>query len=246
MYGDDYYNFTISLSKNNTGISATISADKRSKELADLIAQNPEYGWFLVGDANSGEFSPTIYGNQFNQPVAPGSTVKFRGTADAYEAYDAVEVEKGWKVYRKGMAIIEARRIEGGFKSLNSKGAERIKAQKDAFIEALVVENSTWGSEFGKIDTQKVNNFLRYATNIIQDSRLSGRQDITTLSDYLEGRRFIMQELAKRESKSIDNESNLDIKERWDAFVGQLLDEDVTFERIYTRILERDDLRKGF
>jgi hypothetical protein len=246
MYGDDYYNFTISLSKNNTGISATISADKRSKELADLIAQNPEYGWFLVGDANSGEFSPTIYGNQFEESVAPGSTVKFRETDDPYEALEAVQAEKGWKVYRQGMAIIEARRIEGGFKSLNSRGAERLKAQKAAFIESLTTENSSWGSEFGKIDTQKVNNFLRYATNVIQDSRLSGRQDIQTLSDYLEGRRFIMQELANRESKSIDNEDNLDIKERWDTFVGRLLDEDVTFERIYTRILERDDLRKGF
>lgn len=246
IYGDDYYNFTISLSKNNTGIAATISADKRSKELSDLIAQNPEYGWFLVGDANSGEFSPTIYGNQFNQSVAPGSAIKFRGTADPYEAFDAVQIDKGWKVYRKGMAIIEARRIQGGFKSLNSKGAERLKAQKETFINSLIEENAAWGKDFGNIDTQKVNNFLRYATNVIQDSRLSGRQDIKTLSDYLEGRRFIMEVLSTRSSKSIDNPDNLDIKERWDTFVGRLLDEDITFERIYTRILEKDDLRKGF
>ena len=246
MYGDDYYNFTISLSKNNTGIASTISADKRSKELADLIAKDPEYGWFLVGDANSGEFSPTVYGNQFEQSVAPGSTVKFRETTDPYAAYDQLQVDKGWRQYRQGMAIIEARRIAGGFKSLNSKGAEEIKAQKTKFQEALSQEIPAWGKEFGKIDTQRVNNFLRYATDVIKDKRLSGRQDIQTLKDYLEGREYIRQQLASRPSKSLDNEGNLDIRERWDEFIGALLDEDVTFERIYTRILEKDDLQKGF
>ena len=246
IYGDDYYNFTLSLSKNNTGIASTISADKRSKELADLIAQDPEYGWFLVGDANSGEFSPTVYGNQFQQSVAPGSTTKFRETADPYQAYDQLQVDKGWKQYRQGMAIIEARRIAGGFKSLNSKGAEELKAQKATFQEALAQEIPAWGQEFGKIDTQRVNNFLRYATNVITDKRLSGRQDIKTLKDYLEGREFVRQLLASRPSKSLDNEGNLDIRERWDEFIGALLDEDVTFERVYTRILEKDDLQKGF
>ena len=54
-----------------------------------------------------------------------------------------------------------------------------------------------------------------------------------------------MQALAARPSQSIDNPANQDIKVAWDEFIGQLIDRDVTFNRIYTRILEKDDLRKG-
>jgi hypothetical protein len=86
LYGDDYFVFTTSLSKNNTGIAATIEADERTKQLSDLIAKQPEFGWFLVGDANAGEFSPAVYKRQRELSVAPGSTTKFRESQDAYEA----------------------------------------------------------------------------------------------------------------------------------------------------------------
>jgi hypothetical protein len=52
----------------------------------DLIAKNPDYGWFIVGAANAGEFSPTVYRKQFEEKAAPGSTVSYRTTQDAYEA----------------------------------------------------------------------------------------------------------------------------------------------------------------
>ena len=244
-YGDDYYDLTVSLSRNNTGISATVSAWQRSQELSDLIAENPDYGWFFVGDANQGEFSPTVYGNQYETPVAPGSTINFRGIEDPYVALSDAQVEKGWISYRKGMAVLEAQRIEGGFKSINSKGAEYIKERKEAFVAALSKNNPAWAEEFGKIDTNKVNNFLTMAAKAVTDSRLKDRQDMSTLRKYLEGRELIRRELASRSSKSIDAQGNEDLRERWDSFVGLLLDKDVTFERIYTRILEKDDLRKG-
>jgi len=244
-YGDDYYALTVSLSRNNTGISATVSAWQRSQQLSDLIAKNPEYGWFYVGDANQGEFSPTVYGNQYETPVAPGSTITMRGIADPYTALSDAQVEKGWISYRKGMAILEAQRIEGGFKSINSRGAEYIKERKEAFVAALSKNNPAWAKEFGQIDTNRVNNFLTIAAEAVNDSRLKDRQDISTLKKYLQGRDLIRRELANRESQSITAQGNEDLRERWDSFVGVLLDKDVTFERIYTRILEKDDLRKG-
>ena len=51
--------------------------------------------------------------------------------------------------------------------------------------------------------------------------------------------------LAKRKSHSLDNKANADLKEVWDTFTGLLIDKDVTFNRVYTRILEKDDLTKG-
>lgn len=245
-YGEDYFYFTTSLSKNNTGIAATLSAYERSQQLSDLIAENPEYGWFLVGDANSGEFSPTVYGNQFEDPVAPGSTIRYRGRKDPYEAFDETQANLGWREYRKGMAILEAERIDRGLKSLTSKGGEDLVLAKAEFINNLVEEYPGWGKAYGEIDIQSVNKFLRQANKWVSDPRLSSRQDMQTFRDYLEGRRYVRELLASRTSKSINAQSNADLRAIWDEFTGGLLDEDITFERIYYRILEKDDLTKGF
>jgi hypothetical protein len=245
LYGDDYFVFTTSLSKNNTGVAATIEADERTKQLSDLIAKQPEFGWFLVGDANAGEFSPAVYKRQRELSVAPGSTTKFRESQDAYEAIKETNVEKGWITYNKGMDKIEAARIARGLKSLESRGAEDLKAAKAQFVAELEAENRDWADARGKIDINKVQTFLRYANDVIKDPRLANRPDMKSMAQYLAGREKIRAALATRDSQSLDNEDNADIKAAWDEFIGDLIDQDVTFNRIYTRYLERDDLRKG-
>ena len=245
-YGDDYYIFTTSRSKNNTGVNATIEADKRATELSDLIAKNPDYGWFIVGDANNGEFSSTIYKKQRDLAVAPGSTTKFRESQDPYDAIANTQVSKGWNTYNKGIDFIESQRIARGLKSLNSKGAEDLLAAKQQFVAELSAENPSWATERGKIDTNKVDNFLGFAKQMTLDKRTAKRPDIKAVADYLAGREYIRGLLAQRKSQSLDNAENLDIKEKWDSFIGDLIDENITFSRVYTRILENDDLRKGF
>ena len=245
LYGDDYYIFTTSLSKNNTGIAATIEADERSKQFSDLIAANPEFGWFVVGDANAGEFSPAVYKRQRELSVAPGSTTKFRESQDAYEAIKDTNVEKGWILYNKGMDKIEAARIARGLKSLESRGAEDLKAAKAQFVSELEAENRDWADARGKININKVQTFLRYANDIVKDPRMANRPDMKTMAEYLAGREKVRSILATRPSQSLDNEVNADLKAVWDEFTGDLIDQDVTFNRIYTRYLEKDDLRRG-
>lgn len=245
QYGDSFYLFTTSLSKNNTGIAATIEADKVAKQFSDLIAKNPQYGWFIVGEANAGEFSPTVYRKQFETKVAPGSTVTYRTTQDAYEAIAETNAERGWIKYNKGMDLIEAARIARGLPSLNSKGAEDLALAKQAFVAALEQENPDWANVRGKIDLNKVTSFLRFANEAIQDPRLGKRKDMQTMAEYLKGRDAIRKVLATRSSKSINAVDNADLKEAWDVFTGLLIDQDVTFNRVYTRILENDDLTKG-
>lgn len=244
-YGDEYYYFTTSLSKNYTGVAATVEADKRAKQLSDLIATNPEYGWFLVGDANAGEFSPTVYRNQREQAVAPGSTTTFRGAQDPYEAIAETNAERGWILYNKAMDRIEAERINRGLKSLESRGAEDLKQMRSDYIAWLSERNPDWASVRGKIDTRKVMNFLTFADKAVNDSRLSSRSDMKTMAQYLDGRKRIIEMLSQRPSKNINNEENADIKELWSAFTAYLIDKDVTFNRVYTRILENDTLLEG-
>jgi hypothetical protein len=245
-FGDDYYIFTTSRSKNNTGVNASIEADKRATQLSDLIAKNPEYGWFVVGDANNGAFSSTIYKKQREQAVAPGSTTKFRESQDPYKAIASTQVTLGWDTYNKGNDYIESQRIARGLRSLNSKGAEDLLAAKQQFVAELSAENPDWATERGKIDTNKVDNFLKFAKEMTLDKRTAKRPDIKAVADYFAAREYIRGLLAQRKSQSLDNTENLDIKEKWDSFIGDLIDENITFGRVYTRILENDDLRKGF
>lgn len=244
-WGDKFFIFTTNLSKNNTGIAATIEADKRTKQFSDLIASNPQYGWFVVGDANAGEFSPTVYQVQRETPVAPGSSIKMRESQDPLTAIKETNASKGWTLYNKGMDLIEAVRIKRGLKSLQSKGAEDLKAAKDAFVASLEQTNPDWAEVRGQIDTGKIMNFLKFAQKATQDPRLADRADIKTMDEYLRGRQLLVDVLAKRKSHSLDNKDNTDLKEVWDTFVGVLIDKDITFNRVYTRILEKDDLRKG-
>jgi hypothetical protein len=65
------------------------------------------------------------------------------------------------------------------------------------------------------------------------------------MADYLEGREYLRQMLAERDSKSIDAVGNADLKEMWDTFTSGLLDEYISFSRVYTRILEKDNLTEG-
>lgn len=246
-YGDQYFVFATNLSKNNTGINATIEADKLTKKFSDLISKNPEYGWFIVGDANAGEFSPTVYQKQRETPVRPGSKTKMRESQDPYEAIAATNAEKGWIQYNKGIELLESQRIARGLKSLNVKGAEDLAELKKQFIADLEAENPDWAVARGKIDTGKITNFLKFAEKAVTDPRLKNRPDMKLMSDYLEGRSYIMQQLANRPSQSLDNAQNADLKAAWDEFTGQLIDEDGNgaFTRIYSRLLEKDDLKKG-
>jgi hypothetical protein len=222
-----------------------VEASKRTKQYADLIASNPEYGWFVVGDANAGEFSPTVYQAQRETPVAPGSSIKMRESQDPLAAIKETNANKGWTLYNKGMDLIEAVRIKRGLTSLQAKGAEDLKAAKDAFVASLEQTNPDWAEVRGKMDTGKIMNFLKFAQRATEDPRLASRPDIQTMAEYLKGRQMLVDVLAKRKSHSLDNKANTDLKQVWDTFTGLLIDKDVTFNRVYTRILEKDDLRKG-
>lgn len=239
-YGPNYFEMTTSISQNNTGVASTQSAYKRSKELKDLIAREPEYGWFLVGDTNSGEFSPTVYGNQFQQKTGAGSTQAFRERQDPYDAVAEAQAEKGWLTYRKFMSSLEASRIKAGLPSLNVKSAGFLADRKRNFIKELGNINPAWADAYNTIDSGKINKFLKFAADVVDDPRLSGRRDIKTLKLYLDGRKYLTEQLKFRPSKSLENDANGDLKYNWDKFVGQLIERDITFERIYTRMLEKD------
>jgi len=244
-YGDTYYNMAITFSKNNTGIAGTESAFKEQKRLSDLISKNPEYGWFVVGPANGDAFNSAAYKAQYGTPIAPGSTTNSREKLDYIEVTDKIQADKGWLQYKTASAKIEAERIYAGFSSLNQKGAEYLAEKKAKLVELLGQANPQWYTSYININTGKIVSFLRYANDISSDPRISGRSDISTIKLYIAAREKTRMALANRGSSSILSDENMDLRIAWDAFVGKLINSDITFGDIYSRILEKDDLSKG-
>jgi hypothetical protein len=244
-YGDAYFNMSVSLSKNNTGINATQSADAASKKYADIISENPEYGWLIVGPDNAGAFSPTVFAGQKSREVSPGSSIKQREQRDPFDAFNQTLINKGWIQYRKGSALIDSMRISMGLTSLNSVGAEFLQQQKQALTDAIAADNPAWFKSKSTINTAKVTRFLNYAAKIVDNPRLADRPDIQSLKKYLQGRQMIQGILQNRPSSSLNNNGNFDIKQQWFDFVGMLISNDVTFGDIHSRILENDDLSRG-
>src|SRR5436853_6681948 len=73
-YGESYFIFAQSQSKNQSGIPATVRAVELEKQYGDILAQHPELGALIVGPEGKGPFSPEAYSYQLNHPLTPGGS----------------------------------------------------------------------------------------------------------------------------------------------------------------------------
>lgn len=240
----DYYEMSISLSENTTGVEATEQAYNAAQRWRPFIAENPEYGWFFVGPDNVPGFDAGVYAAQSSLSIGLGERGTWRDRKDPGEAMQDVQAEKGWMEYRSVSTELQLALEERGLTSLNQRGAEDLAAIKRDFIDELKQENPAWATAFGQRDTQKVEGFLRMAVDSMEkDSRLAARADMVALQDYLAVREDIRQVMAERGTGSLDNEVNADLREIWDEFTTAWVQENLGAEQMFQRVLEADDLR---
>lgn len=240
----EYYEMAIRLTKTNTGLNATVEAWEGVQEFRPMLARNPEYGWALAGAANvGGEFSQGVYSAQMVQAIGHGSTKPFRESLDPIELAKRNAAEEGWQEYRTAMTELRMALEERGLRSFDQADAADLNALRKQFVEELKQANPAWAEDYVSGGGNEVEKFLRWATGTaMRDPRLARRGDFRTLSEYVEGRAFIIEQLQAREYSSLNHPSNVDIKEAWDTFVADLIQSDLGFEQMYQRVLERDDL----
>lgn len=239
-----YYEMTLGLTTNETGIVATDRAYNAAKKYKSQIADDPTYGWYFVGADNTYSndpgsdryFSQGVYASQeasgMLKKKAPGEAVK-----------DA-QVSQGWLEYNQGMTYLRTQLEARGLKTFTAKKASDLKDQKDAFLEELKGENRAWADAYdagGSSD--KIGAFLRMADQYTaNDSKLAARPDNQALAQWVQSRREVKAALASRKSQSIDDPSNADLAEAWETAQGELVASDIGFEQMYNRVLARDDL----
>jgi hypothetical protein len=256
-YQESYFIFAQSQSKNDSGIPATIKAVDLEKKYGDLIAANPELGALIVGPEGDGPFSPEAYSYQLNTPVTPGGSEMQRTKMSADQAMEENQRRLGWAKYTGVMNALTAKLHNQGLKSFSDKGAEALKAQKQAVTQLFgsptlpdgsdnPFYNEAWSKDFNTLDPLKYERLVP-ALQKVATSPLAAdpnRSDLRVLQTYLGARQGIVQALAQRKKNGgsgvITARANADVLTAWQKFVDGLIESDTRFGDLHSRYLARD------
>lgn len=253
QYGEQYFGFTSSLSKNVTGSRATVSSVENAKRYSDLVAElkntNPKLIGVLIDDG-TGDFSDAAYRWQQENALAPGSKTKFRESIDAAEADILNQQQLGWIKFNKAMTFLDAQLAARGLDSYNVKAAADLKQLKDLAVTTIGAENTAWADDYTDTDGSKTRKVVRGLMAIVNNDKfMQDNGDNPTWKSvlaYLSARQMMQGMLAKRQSKSISANSNSDLQYLWDATVFTLKSEDIGFSNLYDRFLSQDPVWDKF
>lgn len=233
----DYFEFAISLSESEGGLMATVPAMEAITKYRGEAASNPEFIWYLAGEANiGGEFSETVYDAQFGQNIGPGTTKTFRDRRDPIEVAKRAQADQGWQTYNVGMSLIDSELERRGLWSITQRGAEDLLAAKNNFINELKADNEAWAEEYLSGEGNRFERFIRFALQMMHDHpELLERKENQMLLAYLEQRQMMMQALQARPYSSITHPSNADLALLWEQFTHQMRQQSIGFEQIYNK-----------
>lgn len=260
-YGDSMWMFTAQLSKNNTSLSATANAANAEIKMQDAVdLSSPEFAGdiahILSGPYATGDWSAGAYYYQLNTPIQTGGTERQREKIGAVEAMQQAETQQGWYLYNKMMLPVQAELYRRGFKSFDDKGAEDLRAMKQAAVDVLSDPyqldgtanphyNENWSKQYNTLDRNK---YDRFAANLEQvfghvapmALAQGGRTDLNSLVRYLQLRKSVNDDLMKRKSQDINAKSNKDLKKFMNENTMALMEQDTRFNELHNRYFARD------
>lgn len=266
-YGDSFYQFTQSMSKNRTGVKPTVEGVQMSKRYQDLIEKvGPEFASAIIGDEGDGKFSNGAYYYQKTHSTDPASNTPDRGKMSAREAWNESQTAKGWQQFNSAMSGLYSQLYEGGFKSFDDPGAEVLKYTKQAIVRVLSEEtlpdgtenpyyNQKWSDAYSSMDMNKYSRNVQAWRQIVDDPELWSkavnpdgtvgiRSDIFTMKTYLYYRDQMMTALAARSasggSADMSAKSNDDLRTSWKEMVSSLIEQDTRFQTVHSRWFSND------
>lgn len=237
----EYFELSISLSANETGIQATVPAFDAARENSKLIAENPKFGWLYVGSQNVGEFNSGVYQYQKSNSVGGGSAKTFRGYKDPQEAISQLEAERGWMEFNKVQTAINLEMKRRGLRNLQQRGAWDLKEAKRLYVAQLGDKYGAWASAYEKSSRGGIEDVVRAAEKGWSlDKKFRDRKDQVLLRRYLASREQMRALMKARGGGTLDSQGNEDLSLVWSTYTQQLVEEDIGFEQIFNRALQND------
>jgi hypothetical protein len=266
---DDYpefFSFSASLSSNPTNVQSSVQAVNNIKKfdglVGELVKVDPRLVGLVVNDFSGYDFSQSAYDYLYGKRISSDSPEKFLSSQSPAEAQKRNEAEKGWIQYNRIMDAIDNDLQDRGLSSTQQKGAEDLAAIKAAVIRKLAVKTdadgnpevnpktgqfvqTAWYDDYLDSDGSKTNRVIVGLEKILADEKFikSNKNNPTwkSVSAYLDVRKAIAAELAKREVKSIGAKKNIDLKMIYDGTVNKLKQDDkLGFAYVYDRFLSQD------
>lgn len=266
-YGDSFYQFTQSMSQNNSGLKPTAESVTMSKYYQDLIDKvGPEYAGLIVGDEGDGVYSEGAYFYQKHHSAGVGSTDTQRSNMSAREAWDKTNLARGWQQYNSFLSDANSQLFDRGLKTFDDEGAEDLKAMKKGVVMMLTEQylpdgsknpfyNEAWEKEFSSLDKGKYDRQAAKLEDIVNDPEMmmkavnpdgtiGVRSDMYTLRSYLMQRKEMNKALMIRKmnggSDDITSQTNWDLKSSWDSFTMMLIEADTKFGWVHSRYFATD------
>jgi len=262
----DFFAFSASLSSNPTGVQSSVQAVNNIKKydglIGDLAKIEPKLVGLIANSPSGYDFSQASYDYLYGKRISPDSPQKFLSSQSPAEAQRKNEAEKGWIIYNQFSDAIDNELQKRGLSSVQQTGAEDLKYIKDQVIQKLSVETdvegkpkfdsktgnyarTAWYDDYLDSDGSKTNRVIAGLGKILNDDKfMKDNKNSTTwksVSAYLDFRKAIAKELAKREVKSIDAKANVDLKFIYDGMVNKLKQDDkLGFSYLYERFLSQD------
>lgn len=254
-FGDEFFDFTTSLSKNTSGVGATVSDVANLQKYDDLVSDLSEIDPKVIGvisaaDRGDYKFSPAAYQWQLENNLSPGSAEKFRSSKSPAEAARETQISLGWVKYREVMDRMDEVMIKRGLTNLRQNGAEDLAALKKQLIASIVAgegttgKNLDWYIDYKDTDGSKyIKTKLAFETILNNDKFMADHGNDPTwksVSVYLDVRDKVDNVLKTRESNSLGAKSNEDLAGLLEMAAFQLKQQDIGFSDIYDRYFAYD------
>ena len=250
----DFFEATVSLSKNEGGLEPSIQTVRNLRKHSDLMAYaegkgNPELMGFLADDGdNAYTFSQAAYQWQYNKGATPGGGSTYRQNRTPGELLREANIKRGWAEYQQLEQAINAYKIQNGIADDSDPEMDVVKQAKSIWIQQKSGDNLDWYSEYVSPDRAKYARRVDVLEKALKDKKWMAqngdRAVVKSMALYLEARTQIAEILKQRDaaggSRSIDANSNADVAAAFDMFRTNLIAGSPEFEQFINRYFSND------
>ena len=233
----DFFEATVSLSKNEGGLEPSIQTVRNLKKHSDLMALaagkgDPELMGFLANDGDEQyTFSQAAYQWQYNHGATPGAGSAYRQNRTPGDLQKEANIKRGWTEFQQLQAVIKAYQFQNGIESDSDPAMAVVKDAKSLWVQQKAQEKIDWYSEYISPDRAKYERRAQILTTATKDkawmAQNGDRPVVKNMALYLETRKVISQLLKERDaaggSRSMDAKSNADIAEAFQLFRDNLI-----------------------
>lgn len=250
LHGDEFYAVQMSVTRNNAGLSATLESSAQYDKYADLIGKYPDFGGLIVGADGVGAFAKSVYEAQKDTPVGPGDSRTIRQLMSLSDSVKNLQMKTVWSKYSQLMNLQTAALVDRGVPSYKWRASHDLSAAREAFVEANKYWDdpstgtrtlSPWYLDYKNNDPGAAEAKLEALRAIATDERLSQRDDIRGLLQYLDMRDGMQEKMARRGFRSLSTKQAFGLLNEWEERAHSLVESNLQFAEVWNRWLSNDD-----